>query len=107
MLDIIIKAETEGLDTEEEVVEYAIAIIDSKLYKSAGHFGRFLASLQETELWAQVEAHYAAPAESFKHQCEYCGRTIMGEDEGSLLMGIDEHDQHCYSEYEIAMGLDN
>ncbi len=53
------KAETEGLDTEEEVVEYAIAIIDSKLYRSSGHFGRFLANLQETELWAEVEAHYA------------------------------------------------
>lgn len=64
MLDIIIKAETEGLDTEEEVVEYAIAILDSKLYKSAGHFGRFLANLQETPLWEQVEAHYATEGEA-------------------------------------------
>ena len=58
MLNIIIKAETEGLDTEDEVVEYAIAILDSKLYRSAGHFGRFLAQLQETPLWERVEAHY-------------------------------------------------
>lgn len=58
-MDLIIKAETEGLDTEEEVVAYAIAVIDSKLYKSAGHFGRFLYNLQQTPLWAEVEAHYA------------------------------------------------
>lgn len=58
-LDIIMKAETEGLDTEAEVVEYAVALLDTQLYKSQGSAGRFLAALQESELWADVEAHYA------------------------------------------------
>ena len=63
-LDIIMKAESEGLDTDEEVVEYAVAILDTGLYRSQGHYGRFLASLQETPLWALVEAHYAEEGES-------------------------------------------
>jgi hypothetical protein len=59
-IDIIIKAETEGLDTEAEVVEYAVALLDTQLYKSQGSAGRFLAALQQTELWRLVEMHYEA-----------------------------------------------
>jgi hypothetical protein len=57
-IDLVIKAETEGLDTEEEVIELAIFVLDTKLYRSQGSWGRFLANLQETDLWAAVEAHY-------------------------------------------------
>ena len=57
-VDLIIKAETEGLDTEEEVVALAIFVLDTRLYRSQGSWGRFLANLQETDLWADVVAHY-------------------------------------------------
>ena len=32
----------------------------------------------------------------FREQCDYCGRTIVGEDMGSLLMGLDAHMMTCF-----------
>ena len=46
-LDLVIKAETEGLDTEEEAFALADFVYDTGLYRSTGSWGRFLESMIE------------------------------------------------------------
>jgi hypothetical protein len=44
MIDLIIKAETEGLDTEEEFIEYVQALVSTGLVNSTGSNQRFVAN---------------------------------------------------------------
>lgn len=45
MIDLIIKAETEGLDSWEEACEYAQVLVDTGLVNSTGSNGRFVQSM--------------------------------------------------------------
>ena len=47
-LDLILKAETDGLETEEEVIALAQFLIDSGLVHSTGSYGRFVQSVIDT-----------------------------------------------------------
>lgn len=48
LLDLIIKSETTGLDTEQEVIELAHGLIDSGLVNSTGSYQRFVRDVAET-----------------------------------------------------------
>jgi hypothetical protein len=47
-VDLIIKHETEGLETEEEVIALAQFYLDTRMYRSVGHAGRFIQSVIDT-----------------------------------------------------------
>lgn len=50
LLDLIIKAETEGLDTIEEAADYAVALVITGLVNSTGSNQRFVAAFVEDHL---------------------------------------------------------
>lgn len=50
-LALIIKFETEGLDTEEEAFELADFVFLSGLHRSTGSWGRFLRDMHENMGW--------------------------------------------------------
>ena len=41
-LDLILKAETDGLETDAEVITLAQFYLDTGMYRSVGHAGRFI-----------------------------------------------------------------
>lgn len=55
-IDVIMKAETVGLDTEEELIDYTVALITTGLACSTGSNQRFVAEVLDSELADQVLA---------------------------------------------------
>lgn len=56
MIDLIIKAETKGLDTEEELIDYTVALIATGLVNSTGSNQRFVAQVMDSEYADRVMA---------------------------------------------------
>jgi hypothetical protein len=42
ILDLVIKFDTEGLDTDEEAIEFARLLVSTGLVNSTGTYGRFV-----------------------------------------------------------------
>jgi hypothetical protein len=45
LLDLIIKSETDGLDTLDEVIALAVGLVNSGLVNSTGSYGRYVDSV--------------------------------------------------------------
>ena len=47
-MDLLIRAETEGLSTDQEVIDLAQFVLDTGLYRSTGSWCRFVQSVIDT-----------------------------------------------------------
>ena len=92
-IDLIIKAETEGLETEEEVVELAKFYIDTGLVNSTGSNQRFVASVVETF----PEAFQAPKPKRYHDGCSYCDREYAKNGDKLTMMPSHDASSRCQS----------